>query len=178
MGWFLTKKGFTPDLKCVRDLMQFPELRLLDRFDILVPFALAGVIFLTGVVLEHTAPELGTTGWQMLVWGFFVSTIACYHGTYTINSLSHVFGKQRYRTGDQSRNNWFLALITLGEGWHNNHHHYQSSANQGFRWWEYDTTYYFLRLLALCGLIWELRRPPPEALTDSLETASSVRIGG
>ena len=82
------------------------------------------------------APELGTTGWQMLVWGFFISTIACYHGTYTINSLSHVFGKQRYRTGDQSRNNWFLALITLGEGWHNNHHHYPSSARQGFYWWE------------------------------------------
>ena len=70
--------------------------------------------------------SLGTNGWQMLVWGFFVSTVLCSHGTYTINSLSHVFGKQRYKTGDSSRNNWFLALITLGEGWHNNHHHYPS----------------------------------------------------
>ena len=112
------------------------------------------------MVLENTAPELGTTGWQMLVWGFFISTIACYHGTYTINSLSHVFGKQRYRTGDESRNNWFLALITLGEGWHNNHHHYPSSARQGFYWWEVDITYYMLKVMSWLGIIWDLRAVP------------------
>ena len=163
MGWFLSKKGFTPDLKCVRDLMKFPELRLLDRFDILVPILFAVAIFFTGVILKNTHPELGTTGWQMLVWGFFISTIACYHGTYTINSLSHVFGKQRYRTGDQSRNNWFLALITLGEGWHNNHHHYPSSARQGFYWWEFDFTYYGLKLMSWLGIIWDLRAVPVSA---------------
>jgi stearoyl-CoA desaturase (delta-9 desaturase) len=167
MGWFLSKKGFTPDLKCVRDLMKFPELRLLDRFDILVPVALAVAIFFIGVVLENTAPQLGTNGWQMLVWGFFISTVACYHGTYTINSLSHVFGKQRYRTGDQSRNNWFLALITLGEGWHNNHHHYPSSARQGFYWWEVDITYYMLKLMSWLGIIWDLRAVPISARDHS-----------
>ena len=160
MGWFLSKKGFTPDLKCVRDLMRFPELRWLDRFDIIVPVLFAVAIFFTGVVLRNTAPELGTTGWQMLVWGFFISTIACYHGTYTINSLSHVFGKQRYRTGDESRNNWFLALITLGEGWHNNHHHYPSSCRQGFYWWEFDITYYALKVMSWLGIIWDLRAVP------------------
>ena len=165
MGWFLSKKGFTPDLKCVRDLMKFPELRLLDRFDILVPVAFATAIFFIGVYLKNTQPELGTSGWQMLVWGFFISTIACYHGTYTINSLSHVFGKQRYRTGDQSRNNWFLALITLGEGWHNNHHHYPSATRQGFYWWEVDITYYTLKVMSWMGLVWELK-PVPVSMRD------------
>ena len=160
MGWFLTKRGFVPDLKRVRDLLQFPELRWLDRFDILVPVALAVGLFFAGVLLHAHAPQLGTTGWQMLIWGFFISTVACYHGTYTINSLSHVFGRQRYRTGDSSRNNWLLALITLGEGWHNNHHHYPSSARQGFYWWEIDITWYVLKLLSWIGIIWDLKPVP------------------
>ena len=96
----------------------------------------------------------------MLVWGFFISTVALYHGTYAINSLAHVFGRQRYRTGDQSRNNGWLALITLGEGWHNNHHHYPASVRQGFYWWEIDITFYVLKLMAFCGLIWDLRTVP------------------
>ncbi len=101
----------------------------------------------------------------MLIWGFFVSTVLTSHGTYTINSLSHVFGKQRYKTGDSSRNNWFLALITLGEGWHNNHHHYPSSTRQGFYWWEIDITYYLLKAMSWCGLIWDLK-PVPVAMRD------------
>lgn len=163
MGWFLTNRGFAPDFKRVRDLMQFPELRWLDRFDILVPIVLAVSLFFIGGALESHAPELHTTGWQMLVWGFFVSTVACYHGTYTINSLSHVFGRQRYRTGDSSRNNWLLALITLGEGWHNNHHHYPSSARQGFYWWEIDVTWYVLKVLSWIGVIWDLKPVPISA---------------
>ena len=149
------------------DLLRFPELRFLNRtpMEIVPTFVLALVMFLAG-------------GSYALVWGYFVSTVLLWHGSFSINSLSHLFGRKRYATTDDSRNNWALAILTTGEGWHNNHHHYQSSANQGFRWWEYDTTYYFLRLLALCGLIWELRRPPPEALADSLEAGASVRIGG
>jgi stearoyl-CoA desaturase (Delta-9 desaturase) len=163
MGWFLTKRGFVPDMKFVRDLLKYPELRWLDRFDVFIPIALAVGLFFVGLILEHTAPELGTSRWQMLVWGFFISTVLCYHGTYTINSLSHVFGKQRYRTGDSSRNNWLLALITLGEGWHNNHHHYPSAARQGFYWWEVDITYYGLKLLSWLGIIWDLKPIPISA---------------
>jgi stearoyl-CoA desaturase (delta-9 desaturase) len=163
MGWFLSKRGFVPDLKRVRDLLQFPELRWLDRFDILVPVALGVGVFLLGVALGKWAPSLGTNGWQMLVWGFFISTVACYHGTYTINSLSHVFGRQRYRTGDSSRNNLLLALITLGEGWHNNHHHYPSAVRQGFYWWEIDITYYVLKVMSWLGIIWDLKPIPVSA---------------
>src|SRR6266478_10176340 len=88
----------------------------------------------------------------MLVWGFFLSTVLVYHGTYTINSLSHVFGRQRYKTGDTSRNNPWLALITLGEGWHNNNHHYPASVRQGFYWWEFDVTFYLLKLTSFSGV--------------------------
>ena len=117
-------------------------------------------VFLLGVLLQHFAPGLHTSGWQMLVWGFFISTVAVYHGTYTINSLSHVFGRQRYKTGDASRNNPWLALITLGEGWHNNHHHYPASVRQGFYWWEFDITFYMLKLMSYLGVIWDLKPVP------------------
>jgi stearoyl-CoA desaturase (delta-9 desaturase) len=166
MGWFLTKGGFRPDLRRVRDLMQFPELRWLDRFDIAVPVALAVGLFLAGEWLEANRPALGTDGWQLLVWGFFVSTVVLYHATYTINSLCHVFGSRRYATRDQSRNNAWLALVTLGEGWHNNHHYYPTSVRQGFYWWEIDLTYYGLRFLALLGLVRRLK-PIPLAVRDA-----------
>jgi len=160
MGWFLSRRHFTPDLGRVRDLLRYPELRWLDRFDIIVPFALAAGLLGLGNVLEATRPDLGTSGGQLLVWGFFISTVACYHGTYTINSLCHVWGRRRYATSDESRNNWLLALITLGEGWHNNHHRYPSSVRQGFYWWEIDITYYGLRLLAALGLVHDLKPVP------------------
>jgi stearoyl-CoA desaturase (Delta-9 desaturase) len=164
-GWFLARRHFTPDLSRVRDLLRYPELRLLDRYDTLVPVALAALLFGLGVALEHYAPALGTDGWQMLVWGFFVSTIVCYHATYAINSLSHRYGRRRYPTNDDSRNNFWLALITLGEGWHNNHHHYPAAARQGFYWWELDATYYLLKALAAVGLIWDLK-PVPRAARE------------
>jgi stearoyl-CoA desaturase (delta-9 desaturase) len=164
MGWFLSRRHFAPDLSRVRDLLRFPELKLIDRFDILVPVALAIALFALGAALERWAPGLHTTRWQMLVWGFFVSTVVCYHATYTINSLCHRFGTRRYETGDDSRNNLWLALLTFGEGWHNNHHHYPVSARQGFFWWEIDLTYYGLRLLALLGIVWDLKPVPARVL--------------
>jgi len=160
MGWFLTIKGFAPDLRLARDWLRFPELRWLDRFDILVPLAFGLGMYLLGAALARSAPALGTSATQMLVWGFFISTVLCWHATYTINSLSHVFGVQRYRTGDTSRNNWLLALLTLGEGWHNNHHYFPGSARQGFYWWEFDLTYYLLKSMAWLGLIWDLKIVP------------------
>ncbi len=165
MGWFMSHKHFAADLSRVKDLLKYPELRFLDRFDIAVPTILGVGVFLLGVLLKHVAPALGTNGWQMLVWGFFISTVAVYHGTYTINSLSHVFGRQRYKTGDASRNNAWLAIITLGEGWHNNHHHYPASARQGFYWWEFDITFYMLKLMSFVGVIWDLK-PVPAAVRE------------
>lgn len=159
-GWFLSIRNDAPDLRLVRDLLNFPELRWLDRFHVLIPAVLGVCMFLLGLLLARLAPGLHTSGWQMLVWGFFISTVVCWHATYTINSLSHLFGYQRYRTGDTSRNNWVLALLTLGEGWHNNHHYYPLAARQGFYWWEYDLTFYLLKLMSWLGLIWDLKPVP------------------
>lgn len=162
MGWFLTPKNFSTDSTVIRDLIRYPELRWLDRFDLLLPVALAALLLGLGMLLERYAPGLGTNGLQLLVWGFFVSTVVLFHATVTINSLAHRFGSRRYDTADDSRNNWWLALITFGEGWHNNHHFFPGSARQGFRWYEIDFTYYGLRLLASLGLIWDLKPVPAE----------------
>ena len=162
MTWFLTREHYGTDAKRVRDLLRFPELRFLDRFDIFIPVLFAVGLFALGGWLERVAPELGTSAWQMLVWGFFISTVVLYHATFTINSLAHRWGKRRYATRDDSRNNLWLALLTFGEGWHNNHHHYPASVRQGFYWWEIDITYYVLRGLAALGIIWDLRGVPPE----------------
>lgn len=160
MGWFLSRKHFATDHSQIPDLMKYPELRVLDRYDLLVPVLYAIGMFILGVILNAVFPGLGTSGWQMLVWGYFISTVALIHVTLTINSLAHVWGRRRYATSDDSRNNWFLALLTLGEGWHNNHHHFPGSARQGFYWWEIDISYYVLRMMSWVGLVQELKTVP------------------
>lgn len=165
VGWFMTPNAFATRYNYVPDWVQFRELRLLNRFDLLPPVLLALAVFGAGWAMEIWAPGLGADRWQMLVWGFFVSTVALYHCTFTINSLCHQFGTRRFATDDNSRNNWLLALITLGEGWHNNHHHYPGSTRQGFYWWEVDLTYYGLRLMEALGLIWDLRGVPERVLS-------------
>ena len=153
VGWVLGTAWDETDHSLIGDLSKYPELRVLDH---------PAVSQLPTVALAFGCLLLG--GWPGLVWGFFVSTVLLWHGTFSINSLAHLWGNRRYATADDSRNNLALAIITTGEGWHNNHHHYQSSANQGFRWWEIDVTFYVLSLLAALGLVWDLRRPPRAAL--------------
>ena len=160
IGWFLSSANFHTQFERVKELAKFPELRFLDRFDVVVPTFFAVGIFCLGELLAIKAPQLETNGWQLLVWGFIISTVVLYHVTFSVNSLAHLWGKRRYMTRDHSRNNFIIALFTLGEGWHNNHHHYPGSASQGFYWWEIDFTYYGLRLLAALGLIWNLRTVP------------------
>ena len=160
MGWFLSRKHFGTDHSQIPDLVRYPELRLLDRYDLLVPVVYAAALFGLGAALERLAPGLGTSGWQMLVWGYFISTVVLIHVTLTINSLAHVWGTRRYATRDDSRNNIFLALLTLGEGWHNNHHHFPGSARQGFFWWEIDISYYILKAMSLVGLVNSLKPVP------------------
>jgi stearoyl-CoA desaturase (delta-9 desaturase) len=160
MGWFLTPRHFGTDHAAIPDLVRFPELRLLDRFDIAVPVLLAAGLYALGAWLGTHAPSLHTSGPQLLVCGFFVSTVVLFHVTVTINSLAHRWGRRRYATPDDSRNNWLLALLTFGEGWHNNHHHFPGSVRQGVAWWEVDLTWYALKLLAWCGLVWDLKGMP------------------
>lgn len=147
VGWIFNPGSWRPDYGAIRDLERYPELRWLDRFYLAPAVMLSVACFAFG-------------GWPGLFVGFFLSTVVLYHGTFAINSMAHEVGHQRYLTGDDSRNHWFLALVTLGEGWHNNHHHYQSSTRQGFRWWEVDPTYYVLKALSWVRLVWDLREPP------------------
>jgi stearoyl-CoA desaturase (Delta-9 desaturase) len=159
VGWFMSTYDETR-WDQIQDLAKYPELRWLNRFHLIPVVAYAVLMFAIG-------------GWSGLTWGFFVSTTLLWHGTFTINSLSHVFGSRRYSTTDDSRNNFWLALITLGEGWHNNHHAYMSSTRQGFLWWEFDPSYYTLKVLSWFRVVSDLRQPPLKALEPRLISRGS-----
>jgi stearoyl-CoA desaturase (Delta-9 desaturase) len=162
--WFSTRENSSAKTRHLKDFCQYPELIFLDRFDFVAPLGLALLCYGLGALLGLAAPSLHTSGPQMLVWAFFISTVVLYHGTFSINSLGHVLGRTRFATGDDSRNSAFLALITLGEGWHNNHHHYPNSVRQGFRWWEFDVSFYGLWAMSKLGLVWDLKPVPARML--------------
>ncbi len=166
IGWITSRRNFPTDYSKVRDLDRYPELVFLNRFDAIVPLAFALAVWGLGALMHAFAPGLHTSGPQMLVWGFFISTTALFHGTSCINSMAHLMGRRRYETGDDSRNSFILAVITLGEGWHNNHHRYQSATRNGFFWWEIDVTYYLLTCLSWTGLIWGLKPVPASVLEE------------
>jgi stearoyl-CoA desaturase (delta-9 desaturase) len=149
--WILAPDYEGTDFERIADMAKYPELRWLNRYYLVPPIALAVVLFLIG-------------GATWLVWGFFISTTLLWHATFTINSLAHVWGSRRYETTDGSRNNVWLALLTMGEGWHNNHHRYMNSARQGFFWWEIDASYYVLAALSWLGIVWDLHQPPKKLL--------------
>jgi stearoyl-CoA desaturase (delta-9 desaturase) len=159
-GWFLTRRAFATNWQRIPDLSGYPELRWLDRYDVVVPVMTLALMFGWGAILHRVAPQWGAGGMQMVVWGFCISTVALYHATFSINSLAHRYGKVRYKTSDNSRNNLWLAVLTFGEGWHNNHHFYPGSARQGFRRREVDLTWYGLWALAKVGVIWDLKPVP------------------
>ncbi len=161
MGWIFSRRHDNADLVKVADFARYPELMWLHRLELL-----PAVVLGTGCFL--------VAGWSGLVVGFFWSTVAVYHATFCINSLAHVHGRKRYVTGDDSRNNWLLALFTMGEGWHNNHHAYQSGVRQGFRWWEIDPTFYLIKLLSFTGLVWDLKSPPEAVLRNEQPLGSRV----
>ncbi len=161
LGWIFSRRHDATDLVKVEDLARYPELRWLHRYELAPAAVLALVCLAVG-------------GWSGLVVGFFWSTVLVYHATFCINSLAHVHGSRRYVTGDDSRNNWLLAIFTMGEGWHNNHHAYQSSVRQGFRWWEYDATFYVLKLLSWMRLVWNLKLPPHEVVRNEQRLGARV----
>ena len=161
VGWIFDRKHDQADLGKVADLTRWPELVWLKRFELAPAVVLAVLCFLVA-------------GWSGLVVGFLWSTVLVYHATFCINSLAHVNGSKRYVTGDDSRNNWLLAILTLGEGWHNNHHAFQSSARQGFKPWEIDVAYYVLKAMSWVGLIWDLKTPPEHVLRNEQRLGARI----
>jgi stearoyl-CoA desaturase (delta-9 desaturase) len=161
VAWIFAARHQETDLTKIQDFARYPELMWLHRFERAPAYVMAAVAFLIG-------------GWSGLVVGFVWSTVLLYHATFCINSLAHVMGSRRYVTGDDSRNNWLLALMTFGEGWHNNHHAFQSSVRQGFKWWEYDPTFYILTALSWCGVVWDLKTPPVSVLQNRQRLGTKI----
>lgn len=168
VGWIMVPKNKETDFNAIRDFTKYPELMWLNRHHWVPPFTLALAMYGLGWFLQTVAPGLGTSGFQMLVYGFFLSTVALYHGTFFVNSLAHVVGRRRFKTKDDSRNNWFISLLTMGEGWHNNHHRYPSSTQQGFYWYEFDPSHWILKSLSVFGIVWDLRKPPREVYEEAV----------
>ncbi|HEY2528147.1 MAG TPA: acyl-CoA desaturase [Xanthobacteraceae bacterium] len=161
VGWIFARQNGETDLVKITDFAHYPELMWLHEHELVPPISLALLSLIIG-------------GWSGLIVGFFWSTVLVYHATFCINSLAHVWGRQRYVTADDSRNNWLLALFTMGEGWHNNHHAYQSSVRQGFKWWEVDATFYILKCLSWFGLVWDLMAPPEVVCRNEHRLGSRV----
>jgi stearoyl-CoA desaturase (delta-9 desaturase) len=159
LGWLVCRKHSATRLDAIPDFAGYPELRFLDRWHALAPLSLVLALYAAGEWLRARAPGLGTSGAQLVVWGFFVGTTLLYHVTFAVNSLGHALGSRPFDTPDRSRNNALLALVTLGDGWHNNHHARPGLARHGLRWWELDATWLGLRGLAKLGLVWDLREP-------------------
>lgn len=151
MGWILCDKYKKVDLGRVPDLTCYPELRWINKYALVPPFiVLAAIYFLAGPAI--------------FVWGGLVATLLSWHGLFIANSLCHLYGTKRFPTEDNGRNNAFFGVLLLGEGWHNNHHYYPGAARQGFVWWEFDPTYYAIKVLQFLGIVWNVREVPPRVM--------------
>tara|TARA_B110000211_G_scaffold28291_2_gene28637 strand:- start:5677 stop:6675 length:999 start_codon:yes stop_codon:yes gene_type:complete len=175
MGWFTCDASFKTQHHRIKDFARFPELRFLDRFDGFAPLLLIALLYLGGELMVAYAPTYNTNGAQLVVWGFVISTVLLFHSTVTINSLGHIWGNRRFNTKDHSRNNGLLALLTLGEGWHNNHHRWAVSARQGFYWWEIDISYMILKGMSYLGIVHSLSPVPVHVLKEGKQADQDKR---
>jgi len=175
IGWILCTKYNPTNEKLVRDWLKYPELVWINKFFWVPPLILAVLLYLGGHLAGVYYPQLNTNGPQMLIWGFFISTMTLSHATYCINSLTHLIGRRRFKTTDDSRNSFILAIPTFGEGWHNNHHNYPKAESQGYYWWEFDITHYFLTMLSWVGLVWGIHRAPASIYEKAREARKATK---
>ena len=164
VGWIMSPSNVPTKEEYVGDLKRFPELKFLDKYHYLAPFSMAVSLFALGEYMALNHAQYGTNGIELLMWGFFVSTVILYHATFTVNSVCHVFGYRTYDTKDGSVNNWLVAILTLGEGWHNNHHAFPNSERQGHKWYQIDICHYILWSLSKIGIVWDIRDVPDDSI--------------
>ncbi|MCB1189757.1 MAG: acyl-CoA desaturase [Leptospiraceae bacterium] len=162
--WFLKSDHNQFEIEKIKDYAKYPEIVWLDRYHWVPPTVYGIQLYLIGFLIAGPS-----YGFAVLVYGFAVSTFFVGNGTWAINSVTHMFGTKRFDAGDDSRNHWFWAFVTMGEGWHNNHHYYRHSANMGFYWYEYDISYYILKLFSWFGLVWGLKKPPVYVIEEGLK---------
>ena len=167
IGWLTSQRNFPTNYNRIKDLAKFPELVFLNRHDQVIPILYGVVLWVAGMLFEKYLPGAGLNAPLLFVWGFFVSTALLLHGTFCIKSLAHVFGRRRFKTDDDSRNSMTLAIMTMGEGWHNNHHRYMYSAKQGFYWYEWDPSYYLLKCMSWLGLVRDLKGVPKNVYEEA-----------
>ncbi|MCB0272802.1 MAG: acyl-CoA desaturase [Bdellovibrionales bacterium] len=181
IGWLWSDKYNKTKYENMKDFENYPELLWINKYFLVPPVVLAVAMFGLGVFLQNYFPALGTSGLQMLAWGFFASTVILYHGTFLVNSATHMVGKRVYPTTDDSRNSMWIALVTMGEGWHNNHHFFPSNESQGLEWWQIDMSHYVLTMLSWVGIVWDIKRIPRRLIeskkisnVDAVETKAEA----
>tara|TARA_B110000014_G_scaffold261149_1_gene252313 strand:- start:3355 stop:4239 length:885 start_codon:yes stop_codon:yes gene_type:complete len=168
VGWIMSPANSPTKEKYVEDLMKYPELRWLDKYHYFAPFSLAVFLYVLGEYMAVNYSQYNTNGMELLLWGFFVSTVFLYHATFMVNSVCHVFGHRTYDTKDESVNNLLVAILTLGEGWHNNHHAFPNSEKQGHKWYQIDICHYILWCLSKIGIVWNIREVPDDSIKERL----------
>ena len=166
VGWIMSPSNVPTKEEYVGDLKRFPELKFLDKYHYIAPFSMAVFLFALGDYMAIHYSQYNTNGMELLMWGFFVSTVILYHATFTVNSVCHVFGYRTYDTKDGSVNNWMVAILTLGEGWHNNHHAFPNSERQGHKWYQIDICHYILWSLSKIGIVWDIRDVPEDSIIE------------
>ncbi len=165
MYWWMTVADggeHTPEYyeKWCPDLCKDPIHRWIERYHLVFPILLFIGLYAYG-------------GISWLVWGGFVRTVFVLHSTWLVNSASHIWGYRSHTTRDRSKNLWWVAILTYGEGWHNNHHAYQTSARHGLRWWEVDMTYLAIQAMKFCRVAYEVRLPRIRASAPSVAVSGS-----
>ena len=166
VGWIMSPANVPTKEEYVGDLKRFPELKFLDKYHYIAPLSMAMILFGLGEYMALNYSQYNTNGMELLMWGFFVSTVILYHATFTVNSVCHVFGYRSYNTKDGSVNNWLIAILTLGEGWHNNHHAFPNSERQGHQWYQIDICHYILWCFSKLGIVWDIRGVPEDSVIE------------
>ncbi|MEM7064735.1 MAG: acyl-CoA desaturase [Cyanobacteria bacterium P01_B01_bin.77] len=158
MGWIFHEVPADSDVpRLTKDIANDPFYLFCENYFLLMQIILGVVLYAIG-------------GWSFVLWGIFVRLVAVYHCTWFVNSATHKFGYQTYDAGDYSTNCWWVAVVTYGEGWHNNHHAFQFSARHGLQWWEIDVTWMTIKLLSKLGLASRVKLPKPEDMQAALST--------
>ncbi|WP_150466612.1 acyl-CoA desaturase [Francisella sp. SYW-9] len=159
VGWVFEARSDDVDPKFIKDWVKYPEIVWLDKYAH-ESFALYLVgLFILGSCISYFYPTLETSGLAFVFWGGILSTVLLYHTTFSVNSICHIFGSRDYQTTDNSRNNWLVALITFGEGWHNNHHKFAYSIRNNLKFWQIDITYIILCVLKKFRIVWNFKQP-------------------
>ena len=168
VGWIMSPVNSPTKEEYVGDLMKYPELKWLDKYHYFAPFSLVILLYGLGEFMAVNYAQYNTNGMELVLWGFFVSTVLLYHATFMVNSVCHVFGHRTYDTKDGSVNNFLVAILTLGEGWHNNHHAFPNSEKQGHKWYQIDISHYILWSLSKIGVVWKIRDVPDDSIKERL----------